>query len=117
MLQQNSKVRLTRTGPNKIAVVLFVALVIETALAQLELGTISGVISDPTGARIPNARILVTAPDGSAAYGASDAHGLYSIQVPTGEYRVEVSATRFENSVRVPMKIPAGPTTMAGRDS
>lgn len=76
--------------------------------AQTKPGTLSGVVSDPTGALIPNAEVAVTATGAVRSSAASDARGVYSLQLAPGEYTVEVNATGFDNSRPAVVKIESG---------
>lgn len=95
---------------NSAVLLVFAGLTLATAVAQVKLGTLSGVISDPTGAMIPNAQLMITGREGIASQTTADARGLYSIQLAAGEYRVEVRADEFQNSLPVTVKIAAGHT-------
>ncbi len=83
---------------------------INPATAQGNAGTVSGVISDPTGALIPNAQVSATRSDGVTTNAASDARGLYTLHLPPGEYRVQVSAAGFESSKATTVRVLAGRT-------
>src|SRR5436305_7171990 len=76
--------------------------------AQNRPGTLSGVVADASGAVIPNAQIAVTGADAFTSAAASDERGVYSVQLPPGEYAIEVSATGFDNSNPAVVKILAG---------
>lgn len=93
-------------------VILFTCLAGAPAFAQVKLGTISGVVSDPTGALIPNAQVAVTSSGGLVTSAVCDAKGVYVLQLPAGEYSVEVSAAEFENSAPTLVKITAAQTVL-----
>jgi hypothetical protein len=61
-------------------------------------GSIQGVVSDPSGAVIPNAEITITSPDtGYVRVLTSDSAGLYSIgPLLPGKYTITVQAPGFE---------------------
>ena len=71
-------------------------------------GTLSGVVADASGAVIPNAQIAVTGADAFTSAAASDERGVYSLQLPPGEYAIEVSASGFDNSKRAVVKVITG---------
>lgn len=85
-------------GYGRVVVLLLVMLAITPMMAQENTGTVSGVISDPTGALIPNAQIVATKSDGTTSTAVSDAAGLYVLQLSPGKYRLDVSAEGFERS-------------------
>ena len=70
-----------------------------TLLAQGVFGTLTGVVSDPTGAVVPNAKITLTdATSGSARDTVSDGDGYYTFaSVPVGTYNLAVSAGGFKD--------------------
>jgi len=81
------------------------------AVAQERAGTITGVISDPTGAVIPRAQITATGSDGAVITALSDAQGRYVLQsLLPGEYRVEVITEGFETSKSSTVRVAAGRT-------
>ena len=68
-------------------------------LAQGVFGTLDGVVTDPTGAVVPNAKITLTdAISGSARNTVSDGAGFYNFpSVPVGTYNLSVSAAGFKD--------------------
>ena len=68
--------------------------------AQITTTTISGVVTDGTGAGIPNAQVTVSNTGTGAAHTVTtNVQGAYRIDLlPAGEYEVEVSATGFKKS-------------------
>lgn len=78
--------------------------------AQNRPGTLSGVVADPSGAVIPNAQIAVTGTAAFTSVAASDERGVYSLQLPPGEYAIEVSARGFDNSKRAVVEVISGHT-------
>jgi hypothetical protein len=76
--------------------------------AQENPGTISGIVSDPTGAVIPNAEVSAADSSGGVTTGVSDAGGIYTLTVLPGEYRIEVSASGFKTSEASTLKIISG---------
>jgi Carboxypeptidase regulatory-like domain/TonB-dependent Receptor Plug Domain/TonB dependent receptor len=67
------------------------------AVAQDATGKIAGVITDPTGAFVPEAKVTATNVDTKIAKSVeSDANGFYQIQpLPVGNYRVSAAASGF----------------------
>lgn len=81
------------------------------AVAQERAGTITGVISDPTGAVIPRAQIRATGPGGVTLTTVSDAQGRYVLpEVAPGEYQLEVITEGFETSKSSTVRVVAGRT-------
>jgi hypothetical protein len=72
------------------------------AWAQLSSGSITGVVSDPSHAVIPAAKITLTEMDkGLVTNATTDVSGRYLIRsVPTGRYKLTVTAPGFEIETR-----------------
>jgi Carboxypeptidase regulatory-like domain len=68
-------------------------------LAQGVFATLTGVVSDPTGAVVPNAKIVLTdAVSGSARDTTADSDGYYTFaSVPVGSYNLSVAAAGFKD--------------------
>jgi len=73
-----------------------------TASAQVVTGTIGGKVSDPSGAIIPNAKIVVQNKNtGFERKIQTNAEGIYSLPfLPTGRYDVTAEATGFQPAAR-----------------
>lgn len=89
----------------RLRLLTFVALglVLSYALAgQSITGSITGTLSDPTGAVIPGAAVTVTNIDTNIAVSVkTDAGGNYTVSLlPRGRYRLEASASGFKRSVQ-----------------
>ena len=83
-------------------VVLLCALLVflGSAFAQETTGGLQGVIKDPSGAVVPNAKVVVTAPDliGSKEI-TTDASGYYRFtNLPPGNYTITVTAAGFSTN-------------------
>jgi hypothetical protein len=76
-------------------VLLFLASV--TALvAQTPSGSLRGQVSDPSGAAIPSASVIMTPATGSPVVVQSNGQGLYEFKtLPAGKYSLTVAATGF----------------------
>ena len=72
------------------------------AFAQGDRGTITGTVTDPTGAVIPNANISVTNTDTSAEYkiGTSSTGNYTLANLPVGTYTLTVDAMGFKKFQR-----------------
>jgi len=84
-----------------VAISLFVFLTL-TAFAQSDRGTITGTVSDPAGAVVPNAQIEARNVGTGAIYQAnSSGTGNYTLpQLPAGAYELSVTVTGFKKFVR-----------------
>src|SRR5690242_8800397 len=87
--------------------VIFCALVVS---AQVNTGTISGVVQDPTGAVIAGATVTVRDVDTGAVRNlTSDAGGRYLAPVlPTGNYEVTAQQAGFQTEVRSGITLTVG---------
>ena len=72
------------------------------AMAQSGLGSITGHVSDSTGAAIPGAKVTVTnIATGISIDTSTNGSGIYLVQqLNPGQYRVEAIAPRFKTTVR-----------------
>ena len=79
---------------------------------QAGTGTITGTVTDPTGALIPNASIEVTSTETNALYPTvSTETGAYSVpRLPPGSYSVTVTAAGFKKLTRTGLTVDAGQT-------
>jgi outer membrane receptor protein involved in Fe transport len=80
-------------------------------LGQARIGSIQGVIKDPTGALVPNAKVVVSQPvTGYQQTTQTDAQGFFKlVNVPFNTYKVRVEASGFqpaEESVDLHTTIP-----------
>ena len=98
MKERNSYMRFGKgkVGISFVAVVLlFIACTIGAA-AQVRPGALTGVVTDPSGAVIPNAQVTLVASDGKSYTGTSNAQGRFTVpEVPLGEYSLVVVAQGF----------------------
>src|SRR5271170_5733726 len=72
------------------------------AFAQGDRGTITGTVTDPTGAVVPNANIQITNTDTSAEYKVGTTNtGNYTLaNLPVGNYELTVDAPGFKKFLR-----------------
>jgi hypothetical protein len=87
------------------------ALSIAGGLAAQEItGSIVGTATDPTGAGIPNAKVIITNTDHNAVVRetTTDANGNYSVPLlPAGHYSVTVGAQGFKKTVQSGIELNA----------
>ena len=91
-----------------LAILLVFSLVTMTpCFGQTALGTITGTITDPTGAPIPNVEVTATALATTLTYKAvSNDSGVYVISnVPIGAFTVTASATGFKQVQRTGINV------------
>ena len=80
------------------AMVLLLGLLVPAStLAQVDMGSISGVIRDPSGAGIPNAKVMLTNEDTNiSASTTAGSEGRYTFSpVKAGHYSLSASANGF----------------------
>src|SRR2546426_4100670 len=82
------------------------------AAAQQYYGTLTGTITDPSGAVLPNVRVTATNLNkGSITTVVSNDEGIYRlINLTPDPYRLEVEATGFKKSVREPVLVETSRT-------
>lgn len=77
------------------------------ALAQGERGALTGVVTDPTGALVPEATITITEMrTGVTTTVASSSAGYYRVPVPPGTYRLEAKKEGFKTGVAENIVVP-----------
>jgi hypothetical protein len=83
------------------------ALIVTTAFAQIDRGTIKGSVTDPTGAIVPGAKIqVVQVSTNSTTESVTDSQGLYNLpNLPAATYRVTASQQGFKTAVREPVEV------------
>src|ERR1700679_646346 len=96
----------------KFAVAGFCLLYGLTAFAQSDRGNITGTISDPAGAVVPNAPVEAKNTQTSAVYrAASSGTGNYTLaEIPTGTYELSVTAPGFKKFVQENILVPVEQT-------
>src|SRR5579883_2931686 len=80
------------------------------AQAQESRGTITGTVTDPTGASIPGAKITGTeVRTGTRVQTVSESSGQYTLPfLPTGEYSVSATMQGFKEFIRKGIQVGAG---------
>src|SRR5687768_15284308 len=83
-----------------------------TAAAQTERGTITGVVTDSTGAVVPGAsiRVVNVATNVATNLVTSDSGTYSAVNLQPGSYRVEASLTGFQSANVTGITVSAGST-------
>ncbi|MBI4464893.1 MAG: carboxypeptidase regulatory-like domain-containing protein, partial [Acidobacteria bacterium] len=95
---------------NAIAILVGVVFFSQLGWAQATTGTISGVVSDATGAVVPAASVTVrNVETGATRTLPTDAQGRYRApNLSVGRYEVQVSLTGFQTAVRSGITLTVG---------
>jgi len=91
-------------------VVLAIVVLTISALAQVQNGQFTGIVTDPSGAAISNAKVTVlnTATNFTVTNTTNDS-GLYTAkELPVGPYKITVEAPGFKTSANTDLTINAG---------
>src|ERR1035441_7818522 len=101
MLYDSRKTR-QRRNIYHILVCIIIATMSLSAWAQMDQGTITGVVQDATGAVIPNAQVTLTCTDtGLQLQTKSNRSGEYSFPpAKVGNYKINVAATGFQTTTQ-----------------
>ena len=103
-------------NPRYILTLTLILVFAGAAFAQVSvIGSINGIVTDPTGATVPSAKIhVVNLATNNASDGATNEKGEYVVlSLPEGLYRVQVVAPGFREEVIERLKIDvATPTTL-----
>ncbi len=96
------KIRLMRASSTRVFLLVCVLMSTAAAFAQAGRGSISGLVSDPSGAIVPGAKVVARdQATGVQLSTVSTAAGLYSfISLSPGTYQVTASAAGFETTVQ-----------------
>jgi len=87
-------------------------LIVPTTLAQSDRGAITGTITDPAGAMVPNAAVEALNLETGATYKAAASEtGNYLLgQLPAGKYELSVSVQGFKQYVRTGLTVMVAQT-------
>ena len=81
------------------------------AFAQ-DSGTLRGVVSDPSGAVVPDTTVIATSPAGKTATAVSSRQGVYEIKnLAPGHYTLDATSTGFQLNQTPEVDIVAGQVT------
>jgi hypothetical protein len=82
---------------------------------QTRPGAVTGVVTDPTGAVVPNATVTVEGGGAFAKQAVSDGQGRFSVsEVPPGQYQLRIAAEGFV-TYEAGLRVGAGPLTHDAR--
>ena len=92
--------------------VLIAVLGISSCFAQTNRGTLTGVITDPSGAVVPGVKIVATHVEtGTVSNTVASEGGSYTIPaLPIGLYRIEFEANGFKKAIRNQVELASGAT-------
>ncbi|MCC7176256.1 MAG: TonB-dependent receptor [Bryobacterales bacterium] len=81
-----------------------------SAFAQRDLGTLTGVVTDPTGSVVPNATVTIIGEDTGQKFSVvTDSSGTYVRPLlQPGRYTVEVEAAGFRRAIQKAVPVTAG---------
>ena len=93
--------------PSRLKILVCLILLSATGWAQLYTSTVTGLVTDPTGAVVPNAQVkLVDEQKGYKFSSTADATGRYLFRsVPPGTYKLSVEAQGFQLQEQSGIKI------------
>ena len=96
----------------QVSVLLFMAFA-ATHLRAQSYGSITGTVTDPSGASVPHAGVTITnLITGEKRAEQSNGEGIYRVlNLNPGNYREDVELTGFKHSVREPIKVDVETTT------
>jgi hypothetical protein len=83
-----------------------------SSFSQAGSGTVTGLVTDSTGALVPGATVELAVPEGRGQTTTSDGEGRYSFAgLAPGNYQMRVSAPGFSSAEGVKLTVAAGRTT------
>src|SRR5437016_13157093 len=93
-----------------VCIPLVLGMVVSQLSAQIDRGTILGLVTDSSGAVIPSAKVQVVKIDTNTTTDlATNGAGLYTApNIPLGTYRLVFQAQGFGKLIREPVEIRAG---------
>jgi hypothetical protein len=92
-----------RTASRTLFLLLLAALVVPLCHAQVPTGSLAGVVTDASGAVVPDATVTLTNKEtGATRVAQTNSEGFYSApSLPAGDYEVKVVAKGFSTYLRV----------------
>ena len=108
------KTRYSRVLGSAVCVVLLALLAIHPALAQTAGGILRGQVTDPSGAALVDATVLLTTPSGGAMETRTNKDGVYEFKdLPSGTYEVKAIAAGFALFTKSGLLVTTGQVTRA----
>ena len=97
--------------PSGILLFLFFSFVALPCRAQNQSGSISGQVTDPSGAALVGATVLLTTPAGASMDAATNKEGVYEFKnLPPGKYEIKAVAAGFAMFDKSGVPLAAGQT-------
>src|SRR5215472_16936878 len=97
-----------------VSLILTLLLLVSAAMAQTSAGTLHGTVTDPSGAAVTNANVVVVTPDGQTRSATTNRTGGYEINnVAPGTYTVTANAPGFAAYAQDGIVITAGQSQTA----
>src|SRR5918993_3902152 len=115
---ENPRMKSTSVVGKSVSIILVFASLLLASAASVQAqsqainGQIEGVVSDPNGAAIPSATVIVrNLETGAERTVNTDSDGVYRVPLlPLGTYRVTVEAANFKRLVREGVTLTTGQT-------
>lgn len=102
----------SRLFARAVCVMCLALLAITRAIAQTPTGTLRGQVTDPSGAALVNATVLLTTPTGAAMDTATNKEGVYEFRdLAAGTYEVKAVAQGFALLTKSGVVVSAGQVT------
>lgn len=96
---------------SSIFLILWTAMLVATAMAQSSTGVVRGLVTDPSGAAVTNATVVVKAGNGQTRTVHTDHQGTYEVtSLLPGQYSLKASAKGFADFEADYVAITAGQT-------
>ena len=97
-----------------VSLILTLLLLVSAAMAQTSAGTLHGTVTDPSGAAVTNANVVVVTPDGQTRSATTNRTGGYEINnIAPGTYTVTANAPGFAAYTQDGIVITAGQSQTA----
>jgi ABC-type Na+ efflux pump permease subunit len=111
-MQQRASGKMIRNTCMAGLVMLLVSLfVVGSVTAQTNTGIIRGQVTDPSGATVVGATVLLTTPSGGSMDTTTNKEGIYEFkELPPGKYEVKVVATGFGQFDKPGVAVATGQT-------
>ncbi len=93
------------------ALLLFICILgVTAAFAQFDTGTITGSVTDPSGAMVPNAKVTVTNTGTGIekSYNSDSSGNFVASALPFGNYTVSASSAGFSTAKSSPLALTVG---------